>query len=463
MKKAIAIILSTVLLMGAFSGCTKAGSNDLGKTENGKTKISIRWAPENQPDIAKMLDARAAKFMEENPNIEIVPDQWQYSPDSFLTKASSNQLPTLYGVYLTEPQKIITAGYAADLTPYMDKYNYTNSINPEIKKIISKDGKIYGIPTQSESYAMGLMINMNLMKEAGEINEDGSPKIPQTYEELALTAQRIKQKTGKAGFVLPTMNNCGGWHFMNIAWSYGTEFLKQENGKWKAIFNSDECVKALQYVKDLKWKYDVLPSNAFIDLAEIQKLFATDQAAMFMGAPPQNELVMLYKMNKDNIAVGRLPAGDKGRYALAGGMAYMISPTATDEQIDACFKWAKLSGTTPDLNDETIKSFETFAKNSFDKNYMMGVNSFNVWNNEEWLNKRKEIYDKYTNIDLNMVKEYNEFKDVIVRSEEPVSCQELYKILDACIQAVLTDKDADPKALIEKAAEDFQKNYLDNL
>ena len=463
MKKSVSIILSTVLLLGVCSGCGAGGKTENGKSSDGKTRITVRWAPENQPDVVKMLDERKERFEQQYPDIEIVPDQWQYSPDSFLTKASSNQLPTMYGVFLTEPQKIITAGYAADLTPVLEKYQYADSMDNAIKEIVSKDGKIYGIPTQSETYAMGMMINMNLMKAAGEVNEDGTPIIPQTYEELALSAQRIKQKTGQAGFVLPTMNNCGGWHFMNIAWSYGTEFMKQENGKWKAAFNSPECVKALQYVKDLKWKYDVLPANAFIDLAEIQKLFATDQAAMFMGAPPQNELVMLYKMNKDDIAVGTLPAGDKGRYALLGGLAYMMSPTATEEQLDACMKWLQFGGTMPDLNEETLRSFEDMAQQNYNKGYMMGVKSYNVWNTPDWTSKRQEIYDKYTNIDLKTVQSFNAFQDVTLHAEESVSCQELYKILDACIQAVLTDQNADPKVLIEKAADDFQKNYLDNL
>ncbi len=34
------------------------------------------------------------------------------------------------------------------------------------------------------------------------------------------TAKVIREKTGKAGYALPTINNQGGWHFMNIAWSW---------------------------------------------------------------------------------------------------------------------------------------------------------------------------------------------------------------------------------------------------
>ena len=59
---------------------------------------------------------------------------------------------------------------------------------------------------------------------------------------------------------------------------------KGDDGKWKATFNSPEAAAALQYIKDLKWKYDVLPTNTLIDGEEYSKLFATGNAAMQIAA-----------------------------------------------------------------------------------------------------------------------------------------------------------------------------------
>lgn len=42
---------------------------------------------------------------------------------------------------------------------------------------------------------MGLYINKPLFTKAGLVNEDGSVKVPQTYEELAEFAGIIKEKT----------------------------------------------------------------------------------------------------------------------------------------------------------------------------------------------------------------------------------------------------------------------------
>ena len=101
---------------------------------------------------------------------------------------------------------------------------------------------------------------------------DGTSKQPKDWMELVEFAKIIKHKTGKAGFIIPTTNNCGGWFFTNIAWSFGTDFMEQrEDDTWEATFNTPETIEALQFIKDLKWKYDVFSNN--IDLKMLMICF----------------------------------------------------------------------------------------------------------------------------------------------------------------------------------------------
>ena len=123
---------------------------------------------------------------------------------------------------------------------------------------------------------------IDIVSQGGKIY--GILLYPTTYDERIETAVTIKEKTGKSGFVMPTRDRIGGWFFLNLAWSYGTEFMTQgDDGKWTAHLNSAECVAALQYLKDFKWKYDVLPENDLIGIDDIFKLVGTDQAAMSFG------------------------------------------------------------------------------------------------------------------------------------------------------------------------------------
>ena len=91
-----------------------------------------------------------------------------------------------------------------------------------------------------------------------------------------------------------------------------------------------------------------------------------------------------------------------------------------------------------------------------------------IWNTDaEGLKYSNDLIEANANINVNHVKLYNDFiadlGDCELRPEEPVCAQELYSILDGCIQEVLINKDADCKALLKKACSDFQQNYLDHV
>lgn len=453
MRKVFALLLVACLTVSAAGcGVKKTANDDI-------VRISIgNWPSETEEVACAQHDRWVAEMKEKYPNIEITPDVGAYDVQTFLTKASSGQLPTLYITYFTEVSKIINEGYSRDITQFIEKYGYKDAVKKNVMDLVSKDGKIYGLPTTS--YAMGLMINMNLFGKAGLVNEDGTPKIPQTYEELAETAKIINEKTGKAGIVLPTTNNCGGWHFMNIAWAHGVEFMKQKGDKWVATFDTPEAVAALQYVKDLKWKYNALPPNTFIDTGEMQKLFATDEAAMFFSSPPVDALKN-YDMDLTRVAVGCIPEGPAGKFSLMGGGIKMIEPNATDEEVDACFKWLEITGLAPVVTDAVLKTNEDTFKDRTNKGLIIGPEGYGIWSERKGEEKLKELRDKYTNVDMRLFDEYIKFEGVQIKPEEPVNCQQLYNTLDACVQEVINNKNADPAALIKKAASDFQKNYLD--
>lgn len=452
-----ALALCTVMILG---GCGKTG-------DSGKTKISISNWPDKsmEAELAKMEKNKEA-FMKNNQDIEVVGDMWAYSVDTFVPKASSNQLPNVYDTYFTELDKIIDAGYAADVTEQMEKYGYTDAMSEELLDIVSKDGKIYGVPTQA--YIMGLYINLNVFKEAGLLNEDGTPKVPSTYDELREMAKTITEKTGKIGFMLPTMNNQGGWQFMNMAWSYGTEFMKNEDGKWTATFASDECAEALQLIKDMKWKDGTWSANALVDNEEVTRMFATDQVGMVISEPNYFATVAVtsYGMNKDDIAMGKLPGGPKGRYALLGGTVKMFSPNSTPEQLDACFKWLNAGGSGPEVTDEIRTEREKSLQIEVDKGYVVGIpvpKAVQIWNSDERNAFNEELNQKFRNIDVKMFGSYSDTEGVTIKAEEPMNCQELYKTLDNCLQKILTEESADVKTVLKEAQDNFQKNYFDRI
>jgi len=476
LKKLSHVFVTGVIIATIVTGCTTKSNNasnspdasangtsqESSSSPAGSGKITFingDWPQTNDQSLPQ-FEKWKKEYEAANPGIAMETEPYPYDASTFLPKAESGQLPNLFSTYFTEPQKIINAGYAADLTNTMKKYGYDQALNPNMLNLVKKDDRIYGFPTSG--YYMGLWLNVNLFKEAGLVDDKGVPVFPQTYEELARTAQIIKEKTGKAGFFLPTKNGQGGWQFMNIAWSFGAEFEKQVDGKWTAVFNSPEAVEALQYVKDLKWKYKVLTDNNLVDVSDLFRMIGTNQVAMGFGtADWANQPINDYKMSKDDEAMAAIPAGPKGRYSLMGGSLYMFSNNSSPEQIDAGFKWLKYRGFSPDTSADSLKVFEEALVNDQKLNRVVGPHGMSLWVDPQVVKAQDEVRAKYANVNMELWNDYMNNEGVTIRPEEPINSQELYKTLDIVIQAVLTKESADPRALLDQAVADFQRDYLD--
>ena len=454
-KKLITFMLTTSLLatMTLLTGCGN----------NGKVSVTIGDWPADTDSTAAVYEEYKNLMSEQYPDIEIIPDTATGNATSYVARATSGQLPNLYVLSYTEANNAVKNGFCADITEFCEKYNYAQSLNPLVLDKVKSGDKIYGIP--QTAYALGLACNKEMFEQAGLVNSDGTLQYPQTYDELVEIAKKIKEKTGQAGVVFPTMNNQGGWIFNCLAWSYGVKFMEQDaDGKWKATFDTPECVEALQFIKDLKWVHNVLPDNAFIDIEEERKLFASNQAAMYIIHPTERMLVKNYSMDKDNICFARVPAGPAGRYTLMGGNFYAVAPQSTPEQIDAVFKFLEIKGESPKVSDKIKETSGLTMKKDYEENVpVMKEPAFPLWINDERMELDKALREQYSNVPEENFADYSSFVDIMVHEEEPQCAQELYSILDAGIQEVLTEKDADCASIVKKMANDFQVNHLDIL
>ena len=255
--------------------------------------------------------------------------------------------------------------------------------------------------------------------------------------------------------------------FTPIAWSYGVEFMKKDGDKWKATFDSPEAEAALQYVKDLKWKYDVLPSNTLIDNAEYYKVIGTGNAGIFINSGDYSAKTTTYGMKIEQMGAMAMPSGPKKRVTLMGGGIMSVSSKATEKQIEGAVKWASTQFSS-ELNEESKINSQNSLDVSLEQGLLIGVNTFSPWKADSKMNKYlRELRASKSNVNPNQYKLYNEFIDDLgdceLKVEEPVCAQELYATLDNCIQEVLINKDADCAAILKKACSDFQKNYLDNI
>lgn len=459
-RKVMAASLAALLAAGVFAGCSGGGG------ENGKTQISISPWPSKEGAELDTAMAGKAEFEAENPDFEIVGDSWKFDIQSFYPKAEAGMLPTVFTLPLTEIEKINDGGYYKDLKKALkdnDLYDYLSDAVLDL--VTNEQGEIVGWPWNM--YSIGLGVNIDMFEAAGLMEEDGTPKQPKDWNELAEFAVKIKKATGKSGFALQTSGNQGGWLFTSIAWSYGANFMeKGEDGKWKATFNSPEAAEALQFIKDLKWKYDVLPSSTNLSGNDVFQLFAVGNTAMMLGSQTISASVATYDMKPESVGIVAIPAGPKSHVSLIGGSIFCVSNKATDKQTDGVVKYEKRSY-SPMGGDDVKEARIRRINNNISKGQAIGIEEMSPWRDDAPYNQLiKGLYKEYTNINLNHVRLYNEAQEkgeIEFRTEEPVCAQDLYGILDNCIQNVLTDENADCAAVLEKANSDFQTNFLNNI
>lgn len=465
MKKSIQrlISLGLILTMLTLAGCAKPNT-EVTKPADAPAptpeKITLKlgiWPEDTLTDDIKMHENWVKTFNEKYPNVEVVPAYYKYNVDTFVSLAESGNLPVLFETWYTEPQKLIEGGFVKDITTELQELGWDKAMNPTIKDLLSKDGKIYGIPR--DGYALGLMINIELFEKAGLVDANGYPQYPKTWEELAQTAKIIKDKTGSAGICILAKDNAGGWHYSSIAWAFGAQMEAEKDGKWVAQLNSPENIAAMTYVKDLKWKYDVLtadPTNE--DWGTGHKQLGTGAAAMYMGANDAvNQPTQVNGLDEKKLALVPLPAGPGGQYSLMGGTPYMFSAKATSEEVKAGLRYLEVMGKAPVTTPESLAGIEADAKNKVAAGCPV-IPDFPAWIAPDFVKAKEEVIAKNSNVDMAL---YNDYYKALktpgnLHLEEPKLTQDMYAELTKVLQAVTTDKNADVKKLLDSANANLQ-------
>ena len=454
MKKLLVFALILMCLSGfAFAG----GGGDKAASGKGIVRLGI-WPEDTLPGEIAMHEGFVKQFNAKYPDVAIQPAQYRYAVDTFVPMAEAGQVPTIFETWFTEPQKLISGGFVKDISAEVKALGWDSKMNESIKNLLSKDGRIYGVPR--DAYALGLMLNVELFRAAGLVDRNGIPQYPKTWEELAKTAQIIKQKTGSAGLCLLAKDNAGGWHFTNIAWGFGAVFEVQRGGKWVAQINSPEVAAAMQYVKDLKWQYNVLtadPTNE--DWSSGFQAIGTGKAAMYIAAQDAvNQPTMANGLPVGDLALVPVPAGPKGQYSLMGGTPYMFAANAGSAEVTAALRYLEIMGRAPVATDETIAGLRADAQMRKNEGIPV-IASFPAWTDPAYLKAQQDAIDAFRNVDNRLYADYFAMvsKSANLKTEEPMLAQDLYAELTKVMQAVLTDRNANVQALLDTAQRNFQR------
>ncbi|MCX7718792.1 MAG: extracellular solute-binding protein [Candidatus Sumerlaeaceae bacterium] len=437
---------------------TPASTTSTLQAAGGRLVVTLNnGAPED--DAKRQAEQRLVReyFEKKYPDATLFHDTWQFSPDSFFAKYVGGTLTDVVGLFATEATLILDRRMSADITEEIRAWPLSKYLNPRMLDLISRDGRIYGLPVGGAAggfYVMTLFYNVDMFRAAGLTDPQGRPIPPDSWEDFTTYAVRLtNRERGVAGFGILGETAASGWHFLNWVWQAGGDFERRgPDGRWKAVFDEPEAVRALQFIKDLRWKHDVLQRNVLATNDELFQLFSSDRIAMAIFTPEYlTYLVDKYQMPYEKIGICLLPKGPGGRANQIGGAFQIINPRLTglhkQRAVDAM------------LIEHDLDLVRPRVKLLSEQGRRIGIPYIPIFL-PEYQEKLDAIVNEYRNVpDLSdLMQEAAQ----AVRAEPPYRCQQLYKqYTGPAVQEVLVNERADPAAILRRAAARFQIRELD--
>ncbi|MGC5166486.1 ABC transporter substrate-binding protein [Luteimicrobium sp. DT211] len=451
-------LVSSVALVGlAMGGCSGggaapgAGAKDRG-TCDPAADVTITVGERPTSDQAATLEAwtkSIAAFEKLHPNITIKDEETKYDVSTFSALLVGGTLPTTLQVPFTDIQSLIERGQAADITSYVKEDDVLSKLNPQLTSVTQNaDGHTFGVVRAA--YTMGLVYDRALFAKAG-LDADAPPS---TWDEVREDAATIAAKTGKAGFIIPTTANVGGWLLTSMAYSNGSLAEEGTGDATKVTLDTPGMRESLKFLHDVRWEDGAAGANFLHDNNTIRDDLAAGSVGQTLnGANLYNSVVIARGMPADDFGLAPFPAGDDSVGVLGGGNIQWFNPKASANQVCAALAWTKYYFLDRYVDQEAAV---TWAKSQVADDLPVGLPEVPVVSEKQYATYLGWI-EPYVNVPRANYRAYlDSLPDATIVSEPAVKAQELYAALDPVVQAALTRKDADPESLLRSAQSQVQ-------
>ncbi|MHB1415824.1 MAG: ABC transporter substrate-binding protein [Chloroflexota bacterium] len=221
-----------------------------------KKKVTIQQWFNQGGDQLKHVESIAAKFMEQNKDIEIVTTTVMQADMSTklgtaIAGGSPPEIAHIGGANITS--SVIAAGQCEPLNNYRKDIATLDWLGP-LKEVLIRDGTMYAVPVNSGS--LGFFYNADLYKASGL----DPAKPPATWDDLVKYTQAIAKPDKQIwGHYIGTKVStwAAGEIWVAYLWQAGGDFVSPDGTE--ITFNSEAGVEALQFWVDLVQKYKVTP------------------------------------------------------------------------------------------------------------------------------------------------------------------------------------------------------------
>jgi multiple sugar transport system substrate-binding protein len=439
MTALLAVIVTSLLAVFA-SSVSSAATNKV-------TTISVvSLIPGSTPAAIAQFNSQVTQFEKANPSIHINPVQYQWLPATFAAKLAAGTLPTVFEVPFTDARTLGDNGQLADITAEVKQLPYFSKYNPAVlAEGTTAKGKIVALP--KGAYAQALHYNRKLFTAAG-LNPN---KPPTTWAQIAADAKQISQATGKAGYAeMGKDDNTAGWIFTTVVYSLGGRMETGRGTSAQATLNNPKAITALNMLHKMRWVDNSMGSNFDMGWSDINQAFAAGNIGMYIsGSDVYTNLVSASNIDPSIYGLATIPlAKNKTAGVLGGGTEVGVRPDANAAARAAAVKWIDYFYEQPLVSKaQAIRNAQTLVASK----QPVGVPALPLFNKAQY-DLANTWIKPYINVPLAQMKPFNTgiFNQTLI-PEPAASTQSVYHSLDAPVEAVLTDKNANIVQLLDAA------------
>ena len=241
----------------------------LAPSASAKVRLKITGIPNGaQVDEASIVERRIIeRFQALNPDIELVPAEGIRIPN-LVTEASTlmmivaDNAPDVIRLNFRSVDTFVSRGFLEPLDAYARSGEHGEAglkdrILPQVKDVVYRPGPdgvkhLYGLPYNFK--VMGLYFNRALFRQAGL-----PERAPQDWQEMEEFAQKVTALGKPYKGLFLQGGQVASWHLCNLIWSMGGEVVKEiAPNEWRAVYNSPEAIKSLEYYYKLTVIDDVV-------------------------------------------------------------------------------------------------------------------------------------------------------------------------------------------------------------
>lgn len=388
-------------------------------------------------------------FRKEHPEIEIVTVsglsiQGPASESNFLLAMAGGTAPDVCYVNFRKLHTYMAQGFLQPLDEFV-KHDpeILGRIHPQIRKVITVNGHLYCVPWFQ--CVMALHYRKDLFRDAGL----DPNKPPRTWDEFYNYAKKLTvPDKGQWGTIFPMQS--GSWLLTDYIWQAGGDVIaRDQNGRYRAVFNDPGGVEALRFFKKLTkdpWKRN---GKTYYGVASYSSNWSQDiklgKIGMWM-AYSQDVVATQSDLNPSLLGIAPLPAGPTGIKAneINAGM-WGISSQIKDPRVRRA-AWEYIKFVTGPKADE-IRT-RSYVENG-------------MW---KYVNPDKLIRYGYKEYTSEIPKSWMEANVDAFKHGRPEpngpNCEMIYRQLDTPMQAIYEKPTSDPKKLMDEACARTNRNMI---